>query len=103
MLSVSCPKSVLQFETLNFEQIPETRSGKDKIDAVVVDEESGSANQHGFGAKILCGEGAFDLFLAKHGDKESMVHIVIIYFSQYTAHILWVNETESMIHLICCK
>ncbi|GJN19616.1 hypothetical protein PR202_gb06911 [Eleusine coracana subsp. coracana] len=37
--------------------IPETRSGKDKIDAVVVDEESvGSANQHGFGAKILCGE-----------------------------------------------
>jgi hypothetical protein len=47
---------------------------------VVVDEESGSANQHGFGAKILCGEGALDLYLAKHGDKELTVRIVIIYF-----------------------
>jgi ATP-dependent Clp protease ATP-binding subunit ClpX len=62
------------------EQIPETRSGKEKIAAVVVDEESGSANQHGFGAKILCGEGALDLYLAKHGDKELTVRIVIIYF-----------------------
>ncbi|TVU32419.1 hypothetical protein EJB05_24150 [Eragrostis curvula] len=53
-------------------EIPETRSEKDKIDAVVVDEESvGSANQHGFGAKILCGEGALDLYLAKHDNKES--------------------------------
>ncbi|KAK3152781.1 hypothetical protein QOZ80_2BG0163510 [Eleusine coracana subsp. coracana] len=55
-------------------EIPETRSGKDKIDAVVVDEESvGSANQHGFGAKILCGEGALDVYLAKHDNKESML------------------------------
>ncbi|GJM90924.1 hypothetical protein PR202_ga07251 [Eleusine coracana subsp. coracana] len=62
-------------------EIPETRSGKDKIDAVVVDEESvGSANQHGFGAKILCGEGALDVYLAKHDNKESMVHAIIIYF-----------------------
>ncbi|KXG30067.1 hypothetical protein SORBI_3004G131040 [Sorghum bicolor] len=54
-------------------EIPETRTGKDKIDAVVVDEESvGSANQHGIGAKILCGERALDLYLAKHNNKESM-------------------------------
>ncbi|XP_066330088.1 CLP protease regulatory subunit CLPX1, mitochondrial-like [Miscanthus floridulus] len=53
-------------------EIPETRTGKDKIDAVVVDEESvGSANQHGIGAKILCGERALDLYLAKHSNKES--------------------------------
>ncbi|PUZ75196.1 hypothetical protein GQ55_1G131200 [Panicum hallii var. hallii] len=52
-------------------EIPETRTGKDKIDAVVV-ESVGSANQHGIGAKILCGEGALDLYLAKHDNKESM-------------------------------
>ncbi|KAG2650367.1 CLP protease regulatory subunit CLPX1, mitochondrial-like isoform X2 [Panicum virgatum] len=52
-------------------EIPETRSGKDKIDAVVVEESVGSANQHGIGAKILCGEGALDLYLAKHDNKES--------------------------------
>ncbi|CAN6251284.1 unnamed protein product [Urochloa humidicola] len=53
-------------------EIPETRTGKDKIDAVVVEESVGSANQHGIGAKILCGEGALDLYLAKHDNKESM-------------------------------
>uniref|UniRef100_A0A0A9D5N2 ATP-dependent Clp protease ATP-binding subunit clpX n=1 Tax=Arundo donax TaxID=35708 RepID=A0A0A9D5N2_ARUDO len=53
-------------------EIPETRTGKDKIDAVVVDEESaGSTNQHEFGAKILCGEGALDQYLAKHDNKDS--------------------------------
>ncbi|OEL30346.1 CLP protease regulatory subunit CLPX1, mitochondrial [Dichanthelium oligosanthes] len=54
-------------------EIPETRTGKDKIDAVVVEESVGSANQHGIGAKILCGEGALDLYLAKHDNKESML------------------------------
>jgi len=38
---------------------------------VVVEESVGSANQHGIGAKILCGEGALDLYLAKHDNKES--------------------------------
>ncbi|KAL6877607.1 hypothetical protein ACP4OV_012822 [Aristida adscensionis] len=53
-------------------EIPEIRTGKDKIDAVVVDEDStGSSNQHGFGAKILCGEGALDLYLANHDNKGS--------------------------------
>ncbi|EEE56773.1 hypothetical protein OsJ_06335 [Oryza sativa Japonica Group] len=52
-------------------EIPEIRTGKDKIDAVVVDEDSvGSTNQHGSGAKILCGEGALDLYLDEH-NKES--------------------------------
>ncbi|RCV06047.1 hypothetical protein SETIT_1G132100v2 [Setaria italica] len=53
-------------------EIPETRTGQDKIDAVVVEESVGSANQHGIGAKILCGEGALELYLAKHDNKESM-------------------------------
>jgi ATP-dependent Clp protease ATP-binding subunit ClpX len=54
-------------------EIPEIRTGKGKIDAVVVDEESvESVNQHGFGAKILSGEGALDLYLDKH-NKDSMV------------------------------
>ncbi|KAG2657952.1 hypothetical protein PVAP13_1KG163600 [Panicum virgatum] len=53
-------------------EIPETRTGKDKIDAVIVEESVGSANQHGIGAKILCGEGALDLYLAKHDNKELM-------------------------------
>ncbi|XP_062223480.1 CLP protease regulatory subunit CLPX1, mitochondrial-like isoform X2 [Phragmites australis] len=53
-------------------EIPETRTGKDKIDAVVVDEEYvGSATQHGLGAKILRGEGALDLYLAKHDNKDT--------------------------------
>ncbi|KAJ6823143.1 CLP protease regulatory subunit CLPX1, mitochondrial-like [Iris pallida] len=47
-------------------EIPDTRTGKDKIDAVVVDEESiGSLGSRGCGAKILCGEGAFDEYLSQ--------------------------------------
>ncbi|KQJ94461.1 CLP protease regulatory subunit CLPX1, mitochondrial [Brachypodium distachyon] len=54
-------------------EIPEIRTGKDKIDAVVVDEESiGSSNQHGFGAKILSGEGALDLYLDKHSKESTL-------------------------------
>jgi ATP-dependent Clp protease ATP-binding subunit ClpX len=45
---------------------------------VVVEESVGSANQHGIGANILCGEGALDLYLAKHDNKESMVYTVFI-------------------------
>jgi hypothetical protein len=68
----------LTIVTNKFLQIPETRTGKDKIDAVVVDEESvGSVNQHGFGAKILSGEGALDLYLDKQ-NKESVVRATII-------------------------
>ncbi|XP_072959511.1 CLP protease regulatory subunit CLPX1, mitochondrial-like [Typha angustifolia] len=55
-------------------EIPDTRMGKEKIDAVVVDEESiGSVNQCGCGAKILCGEGALDLYLSQQNLKDQMI------------------------------
>ncbi|KAJ6792431.1 CLP protease regulatory subunit CLPX1, mitochondrial-like [Iris pallida] len=51
-------------------EIPDTRTGKEKIDAVVVDEESiGSLDSRGCGAKILCGEGAFDEYLSQQNTK----------------------------------
>ena len=54
-------------------EIPEIRTGKDKIVAVVVDEESvGSVNQRGVGAKILSGEGALDLSVDKHNKESSL-------------------------------
>lgn len=47
-------------------QIPDVKAGNESIDAVVVDEESvGSLNSPGCGGKILCGDGALDLYLAK--------------------------------------
>ncbi|CAD6251091.1 unnamed protein product [Miscanthus lutarioriparius] len=73
-------------------EIPETRTGKDKIDAVVVDEESvGSANQHGIGAKILCGERALDLYLAKHNNKES-THMVATKAKR--VYLTWIDEMD---------
>jgi hypothetical protein len=76
-----------------FLQIPEIRTGKDKIDAVVVDEESvGSVNQHGYGAKILSGEGALDIYLEKH-NKESVVRATIICIL-HMAHLL-LNPTSN--------
>ncbi|XP_020088975.1 CLP protease regulatory subunit CLPX1, mitochondrial [Ananas comosus] len=54
-------------------EIPDTRTGKEKIDAVVVDEESvGTAEKRGSGAKILCGEGALDLYLSQQNKKGPM-------------------------------
>ncbi|XP_068490384.1 CLP protease regulatory subunit CLPX3, mitochondrial-like isoform X2 [Phaseolus vulgaris] len=47
-------------------EIPDVKAGNELIDAVVVDEESvGSVNSPGCGGKILCGDGALDLYLAK--------------------------------------
>jgi hypothetical protein len=46
---------------------------------VVVDKESvGSVNRHGIGAKILYGERALGLYLAKHNNKESTVDTISI-------------------------
>jgi len=46
-------------------EIPDVKTGNDRIDAVVVDEESvGSANTPGCGGKILRGDGALERFLA---------------------------------------
>lgn len=49
-------------------QIPDERTGKDIIEAVVVDEEAVG----GCGAKILHGEGAFDQYLSQHTVKDSV-------------------------------
>ncbi|RDX69054.1 CLP protease regulatory subunit CLPX3, mitochondrial, partial [Mucuna pruriens] len=47
-------------------EIPDVKAGNELIDAVVVDEESvGSVNAAGCGGKILCGDGALELYLAK--------------------------------------
>lgn len=48
-------------------QIPDTRTGNDVIDAVVVDEEA-----VGYGAKILYGKGALNRYLSEH--KEVCMH-----------------------------
>ncbi|OVA00956.1 AAA+ ATPase domain [Macleaya cordata] len=53
-------------------EIPDTRTGNDRIDAVVVSEEAvESVNQHGFGAKILYGDGALDRYLSEQKPKDS--------------------------------
>ncbi|KAH1037254.1 hypothetical protein AAZX31_20G199700 [Glycine max] len=47
-------------------EIPDVKAGNELIGAVVVDEESvGSVNAPGCGGKILCGDGALELYLAK--------------------------------------
>ncbi|KAI3909913.1 hypothetical protein MKW98_012967 [Papaver atlanticum] len=47
-------------------EIPDVKTGSDKIDAVVVDEEAmESVNSHCLGAKILRGEGSLERYLAE--------------------------------------
>lgn len=47
-------------------QIPDTKSGEKRIDAVVVDEDAvGSMDRPGCGAKILYGDGAFDRYISQ--------------------------------------
>jgi len=51
------------------QQIPDVKTGSDRIDAVVVDEESvGSLTSPGCGGKILRGDGALEQYLAKMKD-----------------------------------
>ncbi|PKA54573.1 hypothetical protein AXF42_Ash000408 [Apostasia shenzhenica] len=48
-------------------EIPDRRTGEERVDAVVVDEESvGSVERQGPGAKILRGDGALDRYLSKN-------------------------------------
>lgn len=55
-------------------QIPDVKTGSDRIDAVVVDEESvGSAETPGFGGKILRGDSALEHYLAETKLKDSGV------------------------------
>ncbi|WOL00810.1 CLP protease regulatory subunit CLPX1, mitochondrial isoform X1 [Canna indica] len=54
-------------------EIPDRRTGKERIDAVAVDEESvGSVDMHGCGAKILFGEGGFERYLFRQNVVEEM-------------------------------
>uniref|UniRef100_A0ACD5ZDA2 Uncharacterized protein n=1 Tax=Avena sativa TaxID=4498 RepID=A0ACD5ZDA2_AVESA len=47
-------------------EIPDTKSGEKRIDAVVVDKDAvGSLDRPGCGAKILYGDGAFDSYLSQ--------------------------------------
>ncbi|CAA2980112.1 CLP protease regulatory subunit CLPX3, mitochondrial-like isoform X1 [Olea europaea subsp. europaea] len=47
-------------------EIPDVKTGKDKVDAVVVDDESiGTKDSPGCGGKILRGDGALEQYLAK--------------------------------------
>ena len=50
-------------------QIPDIKTGSDRVDAVVIDEESvGSLTAPGCGGKILRGDGALEQYLAKMKD-----------------------------------
>ncbi|KAJ8759664.1 hypothetical protein K2173_009749 [Erythroxylum novogranatense] len=53
-------------------EIPDDKAEGDRIDAVLVDDESvGSTSAPGCGGKILRGEGALDRYLAEHKSKET--------------------------------
>ncbi|XP_058095906.1 CLP protease regulatory subunit CLPX1, mitochondrial-like isoform X2 [Magnolia sinica] len=55
-------------------EIPDTRTGNDRIDAVVVDEEAvGSIGGQSCGAKILCGDGALERYLSQHNLKDPVM------------------------------
>ncbi|XP_048334891.2 CLP protease regulatory subunit CLPX3, mitochondrial isoform X1 [Ziziphus jujuba] len=57
-------------------EIPDIKTGNDRVDAVVVDEESvGSLNAPGCGGKILRGDGAFDRYLAETKLKDSAENV----------------------------
>lgn len=54
-------------------ETPDIRTGNDRVDAVVVDEESvGSVNSPGCGGKILRGDGALERYLAMARLKENV-------------------------------
>lgn len=55
-------------------QIPDVKTGIDRIDAVVVDEESvGSVNTPGCGGKLVRGDGALERYLSEIKLKHSVV------------------------------
>ncbi|KAG8634177.1 CLP protease regulatory subunit CLPX3, mitochondrial isoform X2 [Manihot esculenta] len=59
-------------------EIPDVKTGSDRIDAVVVDEESvGSVNATGCGGKVLRGDGALERYLAAYKLKESAENVEV--------------------------
>lgn len=66
-----CGFDITYTQCLCVHQIPDIKTGSDRIDAVVVDEESvGSLTAPGCGGKILRGDGALEQYLAKIKDSE---------------------------------
>ncbi|KAL5703971.1 CLP protease regulatory subunit clpx3 [Ranunculus cassubicifolius] len=60
-------------------EIPDLKTGKDKVDAVVVDEEAlGSLTRRGCGAKILRGDGALDKYLSETKSKNPMGELEVV-------------------------
>ncbi|XP_057974623.1 CLP protease regulatory subunit CLPX3, mitochondrial [Malania oleifera] len=57
-------------------EIPDVKTGTDRVDAVVVDDESvGSVNASGCGGKILRGDGALESYLAEKKLKDSAENV----------------------------
>ncbi|KAK1323609.1 hypothetical protein QJS10_CPA02g00892 [Acorus calamus] len=55
-------------------EIPDVKTGNDRVDAVVVDEEAiGYIDKLGRGAKILCGDGALERYLLETKSKDSVM------------------------------
>lgn len=62
-------------------QIPDVKTGNDRIDAVVVDEESvGSADTPGCGGKVLRGDGALEHYVGESKLKDSVVWALHSYY-----------------------
>lgn len=80
--------------TLNLStfQIPDARTGKDRVDAVVVDEESvGTITGPGCGGKILRGDGALECYLAETKSRDPAVfalYMCLLFMADYAYNIL---------------
>ncbi|CAK9313887.1 unnamed protein product [Citrullus colocynthis] len=60
-------------------EIPDVKTGNERVDAVVVDEESvGSLNLRGCGGKILRGDGALERYLAETELRESQENLEVV-------------------------
>lgn len=87
-------------------QIPDVRTGKEKIDAVVVDKESvGSSDLHGCGAKILYGEGALEKYLSQQRGRQTVVRVNPSYYVHISNLCLVLTLTvlkTSVYYILCC-
>ena len=62
--------------TIKMFEIPDAKTGPEKVDAVVVDSEAvDTLESQGTGARILRGEGALEHYLAVHKEKRSLAVI----------------------------
>ncbi|XP_077224353.1 CLP protease regulatory subunit CLPX1, mitochondrial-like [Tasmannia lanceolata] len=57
-------------------EIPDVKTGNDRVDAVVVDEAAiGTVDSHGSGAKILRGDGALERYLSETKSKDPVANV----------------------------